>query len=133
MPLNSVDTASFASVPPGQYTIRLRSINAAGTGDASAPLSFDITSACAGPPEPPDGFLLYRTGTAIGARWEPPTSGTAAVRYIVQVSGAFNGSFGVNARSVTSVVPAGTYTVSVSAANACGVGGATAAQTVVVP
>ena len=79
----------------------------------------------------PSNFLFFGSGGGVTLLWDPPASGPAPTSYLLNVSGAFSGSFLTSSRSLTAPAPAGSYTVSVSAANACGVSAPTAPQTVV--
>ena len=65
--------------------------------------------------------------------WLPPTTGAAAVGYVVSVSGAVSGSFPTQSRTLAVPVPPGSYTVSVASTGPCGTSAPTAAQTAIVP
>jgi len=52
---------------------------------------------------------------------------------VVNVGGAYVGSFAVPGRSISGTVAPGTYQLSVAAVNPCAASAATPAQTVVVP
>jgi len=133
IPLPLAQSASFAAVPGGAYTLRLRAANAAGTSSQSNAIPVHVPSACPGGPRPPADFLTYRVGSTVVAVWDPPTTGPAATSFILDVTGAFIGSFPTSRRSISGAVPPGTYTLAVRAQNACGTSVATPVQTVVVP
>ena len=73
--------------------------------------------------------------------WETPSTcygirrqtGRAPTSFVLNVTGAFGGSFGTVGRGLSGVVGPGTYHLSVAATNACGSSAVTATQTVVVP
>ena len=81
----------------------------------------------------PDVLGTSRAGNLVTVSWQPPVSGPAATGYVLNVSGAFEGSFQTTDRALQGTVGAGTYVLSVTAVNACGSGAATAVRTVTVP
>lgn len=124
---------AFTGVPAGTYTLQLRALNAAGISQPSAPVTVTFPGACTGAPQAPEGFLAYRVGNIISAIWLPPATGPAPSSYVVNVSGAFTGTFGTTARGISSAAGPGSYTISVAAVNACGTSAATPTQVVVMP
>ena len=76
LPLPLAGAASFASVPAGTYTLRLRAANASGTSGQSNAVTITVPSACTrGAPQVPAEFLAYRVGNTIYVMWEPATDG----------------------------------------------------------
>ncbi|MBP7776702.1 MAG: hypothetical protein KA371_06200 [Acidobacteria bacterium] len=69
----------------------------------------------------------------IGVFWDPPANGPAPTASLLNVSGAFVGTFPTAGRTPSGAVGAGSYTLSVAATNACGTGPASAPVTVVIP
>ena len=65
--------------------------------------------------------------------WDPATSGSAPTSYVLNVTGAFAGTFGTPGRTLSGTVGSGSYQLNVSAVNACGTSAATSSQTVVIP
>lgn len=133
IPLAASDTFAFAGVPPGTYALRLRAANAAGSSAPSNEVTVTFPGACSGAPGTPSGFLAYRLGNTIYVVWDPATSGPAATGYVLDVTGAYVGSFATAGRALSGLVSPGSYGLSVRATNACGTSGATATQTIVVP
>ena len=134
VPLGPAESFTFSGVPPGTYSFAVRASNATGTSAASAPVTLTFPGTCSGAPAAPRNYLFYRVGNTVSLLWDPPDTGPAASAYVLNVTGAFVGPVPVGAsRSLSAAVPAGTYTVSVTALNACGSSSATAAQSVTVP
>lgn len=134
LPVGLGESFNFAGVPAGTYTFALRGSNAAGVSAASAPVTLTFPGACSGVPQPPQNYIFYRQGGTVYLVWDPPAAGAAPTSYTLNVSGSFVGALPVGPNRVLSTpVPPGTYTVSVTAFNACGASTTTAPQTVVVP
>lgn len=133
LPLGLTDAFSFPAVPPGTYTFRLRASNAAGVSAVSNAVTLSFPGACSGAPNPPSHFLAYATGSTVTVLWDPPATGSAPTSYLLGVTGAFTGTFPTTGRTLSGAVGAGTYGLSVRAANACGTSAATAVQTITVP
>jgi hypothetical protein len=133
IPLGLAEGFSFAGVPNGTYTLRLRAVNAAGSSAQSPGVSLSFPGACSGVPSPPTQFISYRTGRTLYVLWDPPGTGPAPTGYLLSVSGSFVGSFTTPTRTLSGTVPPGSYRVSVLAWNTCGFSTATPVQTVVVP
>lgn len=133
IPLPVTETFSYAGVPPGTYTFSVTTVNVSGASAPSAPVAVTFPGVCAGPFNAPADFVATATGSAVFLTWNPPPGGPAVTGYLLQVSGAFNGSFAVPGRTLSTSVGPGSYTLRVSAITACGVGTPTAAQTLVVP
>jgi hypothetical protein len=133
LPVGLAESFTFPAVPPGTYTVRVRSSNAAGVSPPSDPVTLAFPGACLGPPVEPEHFLAYRIGNTIFVVWDPPASGPAPTEYVLDVSGAFVGAFSTGGRRLSGTVGPGTYNLSVRAVNPCGSSPATAAQAVSVP
>jgi hypothetical protein len=125
---------SFAGVPGGSYTFRVRAANAAGTSAQSNAVSLAFPNGCTGVPSAPDNFLFYKVGTNVFLIWDPPATGPAPTSYVLNVTSApFTGAVPLATRTFGGAVPPGTYNVSVAAVNACGTGAVTGVQVVTVP
>lgn len=133
IPLGVSERLAVGGVPAGTYTLRLRSLNPGGASPSSAPTTVTIPGPCSGPPAAPSNYLLYRLGTTVYVVWDPPASGPAASDYLLSVTGSFVASFATPFRSISGTVGPGSYTITVTATNACGSSAPTAAQTLVVP
>jgi hypothetical protein len=127
------DGASFDGVPAGTYTLALRAANSTGSSPASNSVTISFPSTCSGAPLPPANFVVVKTGTNLRLFWDPADSGPAPTDFVLTVTGAFNGSVLLAARTISASVAPGSYNLSIQARNACGTSAATAVQTVVVP
>jgi hypothetical protein len=123
---------SFPNVANGTYTFSLRASNSAGVSAPSNPVTLTFPGGCT-VPGTPTLFAVTRNGNIISATWGLPAGGSAPTGYTLIVTGAFNGQISTSERSISGAVGAGSYTLSVSALNACGTGAPTATQTIVVP
>jgi Tol biopolymer transport system component len=130
--LSVQDTFSLADVPPGTYTVTLRAHNAAGPGPPSNAVTLTFPGPCSGPPMVPGDVRVSAVGRRLDVAWAPGTSGPAPTLYGVIVIGEASTGVITPARSVSGTVAPGSYTLSVVAANACGVSAGTAPQTIVV-
>jgi len=133
IPLGMAETASFSGIPPGTYRLSLRAVNAAGSSVASPAVDVTLPGLCSGAPHAPANAVVFTVENTIHVAWDPPATGPAATAYVVNVSGSFVGSFATTAREVSRTAGAGSYTLSLVAANPCGTSGATAPQTVTIP
>jgi hypothetical protein len=133
LPLGLTESITFSGVPPGTYTVRVRSVNVGGTSPPSDAVTLSFPGACLGPPVEPEHFLAYKIGSTIFVVWDPPASGPAPTEYVLDVSGAFVGAFSTGGRRLSGTVGPGTYTLSVRAVNPCGSSPSTAAQSVSIP
>jgi Tol biopolymer transport system component len=133
LPLNLQDSFSLADVPPGTYTVALRAQNAAGSSPPSNAVTLTFPGPCSGPPTVPSDMRVSGAGRRVEAAWAPGTSGPAPTLYGVIVIGEASTSVITPARSLSGTVAPGVYTLSVVAANACGVSAGTPPQTIVVP
>ena len=134
LPIGPGERFVASQVPAGTYTLRVRSVNGAGSSAASGPVTVTLPNGCTGAPQTPVSVLAYRVGPTLELLWEAAASGAAAAGYIVDVSSAvFTGTLPMAGRRLSAPVPAGSYTLRVAAANACGTSAFSPAQTVVVP
>jgi subtilisin-like proprotein convertase family protein len=133
LPLGPTEGFSFVGVPGGTYTFTMRATNGGGSSPPSNPVTLSFPAACSGTPQAPTNVVAYRLGNTAFVLWDPPASGAAATSYVLNVSGAFNGSFGTPGRALSGVVGPGTYNLSVVGTNACGTGVAAPTVVLVVP
>jgi hypothetical protein len=133
IPLGLSDSFSFAGVPPGTYTLSLRATNAGGASPSSNPVILTFPGACSGAPQAPANFLGYRVGNTVFVVWDAPAAGPAPTGYVLNVSGAFVGSFATTGRSMFGTVGPGSYSLTVVATNACGASVSSPVQVVTVP
>jgi hypothetical protein len=133
VPLGLGESFAFTGVPPGTYSLQLRAVNGGGSSSATEAITLTFPGSCSGAPLPPTNFLAYKVGSVISVLWDPPATGAAPTSYSLEVTGSFVGTFPLTARQISSPVPPGSYTFTISSVNACGESAATAAQTVVIP
>jgi len=133
LPLPMGEAFTFANVPPGTYTLSVIAANASGASPPSNAVTLTFPHACSGVPDMPTNLQTWKAGNTIFLSWSPPASGPAVTSYRVAVSGAWVGGFTTPARTLSGEAAPGSYVITVSATNACGVGPPSAAQTVVTP
>jgi hypothetical protein len=133
LPIPVSESISFANVPAGSYTIWVHGVNASGDGPNSNRVDVIVPGTCTGIPGAPTNFNAAKTGSTISLSWDLPVNGPAPTGFVVNVSGAFVGSFAVSARSLSGSVGPGSYTITVTSRNSCGSSGASTPITVVVP
>ena len=129
----NAEAFTFPAVPPGTYAFSLVSCSAAGCSAASAPVSLTFPGICTGPPATPAEFSAGKSGNTLVLAWGLPPSGSPPSSYVLNFTGAFSGSVPLAVRGVTAPVPSGTYTLTLAAANACGVSPPTSSITVTLP
>jgi hypothetical protein len=127
----TADRFDYAGVPPGTYTFSLRALNASGESSSSNSVTLTFPGGCTAP-QAPANFLAYRIGSVLHAIWDPPSSGSAPINYILNVSGAVNAAVPTTARALSGQVGMGVYVLSVTGINECG-SATTPTQTVIVP
>ena len=132
-PVGPVETFGVAGVPPGTYTITARATNAAGRSAASNPVTLTFPAGCSGAAQTAANFVAYNAGATLFLAWDTAASGPAPTGYVLNVTGAFVGAVPTALRALSAPVPAGTYTFSVVATNACGSSAPTAVRTVTMP
>jgi hypothetical protein len=81
----------------------------------------------------PGDLRVHRVGRRVKAAWTPGPSGPAPTIYGLVLIGEQSTSVITPARILSGTVPPGVYTLSVVAANACGISAGTPPQTIVVP
>lgn len=134
IPVGATESFAYPAVPGGTYTFAVRATNAGGVSASSTPVTLTFPGTCSGVPQAPRNYLFYNVGNTVSLLWDPPAAGPAATAYLLNVTGNYVGAVPVGAaRALSTSVPAGSYTVSVTALNACGASAPTATQTVVVP
>jgi chitinase len=133
LPLGLAESFTFSPVPGGTYTLKVSAQNAAGTSAASNAVTLTFPGACSGAPLAPVNFLAHKVGGTIFVVWDPAASGPATTGYLLNVSGAFVGSFPTTSRTLSGTAGPGAYGLSVLATNACGSSPPTSVQTVSIP
>jgi hypothetical protein len=133
LPLPMGEAFTYANVPPGIYTLSVSAANAGGVSAPSNAVTLTFPQGCTGVPAPPEHLQTWKVGTTIFLSWSPPDGGPAVTSYTVWVGGSYAGSFGAIGRTLSGAAAPGSYVLSVTADNACGVGAATPMQTVVIP
>lgn len=129
LPMPLGESLSLGGVPPGTYTFRTRARNGAGFGAESNAVTLTFPGGCSGPPPVPQNLLVFAVGNVVHAYWNPPANGPAVTNYVLNVTGAFNGTIPTAARTLRVPAPPGTYGIAVAAQNACGVSAFTPSQT----
>ena len=115
-----------AGVPQGLYFLRVRGINAAGTGPASA--EFPLLVGPAGPlPGAPTALRLSVIGTRLMLTWNDAVSGGAPANYLVEAGTATGianiATLPAGSRAFTyDPVPGGFYFLRVRGQNGTGIG-----------
>ena len=132
VPLPLGTSFSFSGVPAGTYTFAVRAVNTFGSSSASNAVTLSFPGTCT-PPATPTDFIASKSGHTVFVSWSPPASGAAPTGYLLNVSGAIDGSFHTTNLAVSGAVPPGAYTLSVLAVNACGKSAGTTPQTIDVP
>ena len=126
----------MASPPLGVYYVRVRAVNACGTGLVSNEVAITLDGSVA-VPNPPTGLTAVVSGGAASFTWTPPTSGGTPLGYHLEAGvapGAVNGVATTTTPAfVVPAAPRGTYYVRVRAYNAAGVSSATSDVMIVVP
>lgn len=121
IPLPFGNHASVGGVPTGNYVVRLRALNAAGSSAPTAPEPVAVpTASCSDDPSTPTRVAAYAVGRTIFVRWEQPDTGGAATSYAVTVTGPFIGSFTTTRTQLSAPVGPGTYDIRIAALNRCG-------------
>jgi predicted phage tail protein len=134
VPATTAETFVAAAVPPGTYSIAVRTRNASGASTTSTAVPVTVPGTCVAP-QVPLRAVVYAVGAGRhGAVWDPNPAGGAPDRYEIVASNAVNATVSVGLQRVHDVAVApGTYDIRVRAVNACGASPLTAVQTVVVP
>ena len=122
LPLSMSETFTYAGVPSGSYTLRVRAANTSGTSAPSNTVALTFPGDCSGPPGRPTDFQSWTANGKLHVSWQPPAGGSAVSSYVVSVSGTYGGTVETAARTVSGALPPGAYAVSVAARNVCGNG-----------
>ncbi len=126
-------TLNVPSVPNGQYFVRVRSRNAAGTSAASNEVTVRV--GCAGPPAAPSSFTATVNGSTVTMAWSVLVGTTTTVIDAGYTPGATAVSLSTAAPTGDLSVPAvppNTYYVRARAVNACGSSAPSVERTIVV-
>jgi 5-hydroxyisourate hydrolase-like protein (transthyretin family) len=119
-------TFSVPGVPPGTYFVRIRAVNATGTGPASNEVTLSVGAGGTGIPDPPTNVFAFMSGGLLTLTWTPPVGGGPPSGYVVE-AGSASGSASIASLNVTgavfsfSPVPNGFYFLRVRSRNAAGV------------
>jgi hypothetical protein len=136
--LASLDTGGpfpvlTVSAPTGAFYVRVRAVTASQQSGPSNEIRIFVNTPTA--PSSPADLLALVNGSSLALTWRPTFLGGAATAYVLNVAGSVTASLPLG--QATSVafgsVPAGTYTLSVSASNATGSSAPSNAVTVTVP
>jgi YVTN family beta-propeller protein len=127
------ESFTFNDVPPGSYTLAVRSANTYGSSAPSNSVTLTFPGACSGAPLAPVNVRVYKAGFRLFVYWDPATGGPAPTFYVLRVTGSFTGAFQTADRTLSGTVGPGIYSISLAAANVCGQGPSSGAQTVAVP
>ena len=115
---------TVAGVPPGTYYVRVRASNPLGTSGVS-PETQVVVGPCT-VPSAPTAFSATVDGLNVAFTWSPPTSGLTQFYRLSAgfASGRADAAVldGLTATSYSTVAPAGSYFVRVTAVNVCGDG-----------
>ncbi len=133
VPLGLTDHLTFSGVPDGTYTISLRAANDGGLSVSSNAITLTFPGPCSGPPLTPINFLAYNVGSTVNVLWDPAATGPAPAGFALSVSGSLVGDAQTTSRVVSATAPPGSYGLSVTATNDCGMSAATPIQFVTVP
>ncbi|MEZ5284644.1 MAG: hypothetical protein R2712_07530 [Vicinamibacterales bacterium] len=133
LPLPRSDSFAFSGRAPRAPTRCSQRRERRGRSAPSAPVTLTFPGACSGPPQPPVGFVSYREGSTIHTLWGPSPAGPAPTRYLVNVGGAFVGSFGTTGRALSGAAGPGTYEITIVSVNACGPSAPTSVRSVTIP
>jgi len=134
IPIGPGESFGFAGVPPGTYTLAVRSVNAGGASASSPPVTLTFPAACTGGPLPATNFIAYKAGGILYLAWESSTTGPAPTGYVLNVTGSYVGSLPMGvSRELSGAAPPGTYSLTMVATNQCGVSSATPSRVVSIP
>lgn len=133
LPLSLADRFTYAPVPPGVYTLRVVAANAYGISAPSNSVTLQFPQPCSGAPGMPTDFHTWRVDRTLFLSWNQPASGPPAASYSVWVGGGYVGRFRTTGRTMSGSAAQGTYTLTVTADNACGTGPPTSTLVVTIP
>jgi hypothetical protein len=133
MPTGDTVPSFRFTAPSGSFFIRLHTVTSAGESAPSNEVRLHVGVPVA--PSPPENLLGTVNGSALALAWKNTFEGGPPSNTIVDVTGSLTTSLSIGAIENFSFtgVPAGTYTLSVRAANAGGTSGASNAVTLTFP
>ncbi len=136
----AADVRTFsATVPPGNYFVRLVAVNAAGMSGASHEVAITAGAGVCTIPAAPVGLVALGFPGALSVRWDLPQTGAIPESIVLQggsASGASDLGSATVSGSTTAVfaaVPAGPYFLRAFAVNACGTSPASSEVSTLVP
>jgi hypothetical protein len=117
---------SATGIGQGNYYVRIRGVNGAAVGEPSNEIELPVRAGCH-PPAAPTNFTVITRGTLGLLMWNPGPGG-APTTYIVRAAFQANDpnppiQIPLGTPYFTLGIPAGTFYVSIAAANACGTSG----------
>jgi hypothetical protein len=130
---NSPFPIATIAVPTGAFYVRVHAI--AGSERSGPSNEIRIFVNVPTPPSAPANLTALVNGSSLALTWRPTFLGVAAAGYVLNVTGGVNTSLPIGEGHSFTVngVPAGTYTLSVSATNAGGTSAPSNAVTVTLP
>ena len=122
----------FTNVPVGQYFVRVRAVNAAGTG---APTSDLVLNVGCDPPAAPTTLNFVVNGSVVGVNWnvEPGTLRTVLEVGYAPSATTISYTFTAPTAGLSTTAPPNTYFVRARAVSACGLSAPSVERTIVVP
>jgi hypothetical protein len=119
--------------PNGAFYVRARAVAGTQLSDPSNEIRIFVNQPV--PPSAPAGLTGTVNGSAVALSWKNTFAGGAPSTILLDVTGSLSGTIPIGLGETASfpVVPGGTYTVSLRAANASGVSGSSNAITLSVP
>ena len=114
-------------VPVGRYFVRVRGVNAYGTGPASEETVVEVLPAAGSPLPVPTNPQSWMSGSRLTLTWSAPYPAVAVTGYVVEAGSAPGltdiATIGLNSRALTVyAVPPGNYFVRVRALTPAGLG-----------
>jgi hypothetical protein len=111
---SATTSLSVPGVPSGTFYLRVRGVNAVGTGPASAEFTLVVNADGAATPRPPTGLVAWMSEGRLTMTWTQPSSGPVPTAYRVEAGSAAGASnlatIVVNTRSfVFDPVPQGFF------------------------
>jgi len=121
------------SAPNGTFCVSVQASNASGAGPESPGTAFSVPIGPA-PPGAPTGLTASTSGQTVTLNWSAPTVGGPPTGYVASVAGPISGVFPLGPGTTVSApgLPAGSYSLTVSAINAGGQGPASNTATFVI-
>jgi predicted phage tail protein len=124
LPAGTGTSFSVPGVPNGVFYIRVRAVNAAGTGPASNEATLTVAGGTS-PPDAPTNLVPFTAGGLLTFTWQPATTGGVATGFVLE-AGSASGQSNLATVQVTgpsftfNPVPQGFYFLRVRAVNAGG-------------